>query len=355
MQYYNATCPLTFKSKISKKSRHCNLPKWVDKQLKLAKQDLMLSYQDQKDSNSTYLKEKYRTKLTAYRSSVNRAKKEFLSNRILTADNINTACWNVINQKRNPNSNVGSQIDTICIDNNNIDHPNAIANCFNEKFLQILDTKFDVSTSANLLCKASNPSTKSFFITPTTSVEVLKCINSLRNSNSKDYYGFNTKVIKKIGPYISDILAHMINSSFEQGIFPLFLKKNVVTPVHKKESKSNPDNYRPISIIPIISKIFEKLMLHRLNDFFIKNDYFAETQFGFRSQLNTNQAIYNFIHEILKGLHEKKYPIGICCDLSKAFDSVNHELLLQKLLHYGIRGLSLNLSLIHISEPTRPY
>ena len=127
----------------------------------------------------------------------------------------------------------------------------------------------------------------------------------------------------------------------------------MVTPVHKKGVKTDPNNCRPISIIPIIAKICEKVIMIRLTKFFEKNNLLSKNQFGFRSNLSTNHAIYNFLHKILLDFQNRKYPVGICCDLSKAFDSVNHTILLNKLSHYGVKGSPLKWFELYLSNRTQ--
>ena len=97
-------------------------------------------------------------------------------------------------------------------------------------------------------------------------------------------------------------------------------------------------NYRPISILPIFSKIFEKLMCVRLNKYLLDNLILHPNQFGFRSNLSTSTALIQIVDEISKSIDEKKITIGVFIDLAKAFDTVNHGILLNKLEHYGVRG-----------------
>ena len=107
---------------------------------------------------------------------------------------------------------------------------------------------------------------------PATHTEVLGCLNELKNSGSIDTFGISSKILKKVGHIICEVLTHLINASIEQGIFPQNFKTAIVTPVHKKGSKTDPNNYRPISIIPIIAKILEKIVLTRLTKFFENNN-----------------------------------------------------------------------------------
>ncbi len=113
-------------------------------------------------------------------------------------------------------------------------------------------------------------------------------------------------------------------------------------PIHKKKEKYCADNYRPISLLSTINKIMEKLMYKRLIIFLNKNKILYEYQFGFRENYSTSMALIEIVDNILKDLEAGKYVAGIYLDLSKAFDTVDHKILLHKLNHYGIRGQTLN-------------
>ena len=130
----------------------------------------------------------------------------------------------------------------------------------------------------------------------------------------------------------------LINLSFEVGIFPDIFKLAKVTPLHKKECKLNFQNYRPISLLSVFSKIFEKVIYTRIYSYLVKNNFIFNKQFGFRSNYSTNHALLS-ITEQIKGLVDSgNYVCGIFMDLEKAFDTVNHKILCEKLNYYGLRG-----------------
>ena len=139
---------------------------------------------------------------------------------------------------------------------------------------------------------------------------------------------------------ISKQLADLFNDSFLTGGFPSVLKTAKVVPVFKKDSKLYYSNYRPISSLSNIEKILEKRMYKRLYIFLNNKNIIYNLQFGFRQQYSTSHALINITEIIRKALDDGNTGCGVFVDLQKAFDTVDHQILLAKLSHYGIRGVS---------------
>jgi hypothetical protein len=112
------------------------------------------------------------------------------------------------------------------------------------------------------------------------------------------------------------------------GVFPEQLKYSKVKPLYKKGEKPCISSYRPVSLLTAFSKIFEKVIYEAVSDFLNSNNILASKQFGFRKSLSTDTALFNFTDEILSALNNNMHVGGISCDLTKEFDSLNHELLL---------------------------
>jgi len=177
------------------------------------------------------------------------------------------------------------------------------------------------------------------FIAPCSPTEIIHIVHDLKNSKRLGLDGFSTPVIKHVVYQIANPLSLIFNKSLESGIFPDKLKLAKVIPVFKAEDKLLVSNYRPISILSVFSKILEKLMYTRLESFIEKHELLCNNQFGFREKHSTYLALLNIIDHITQQIDSKSFSLGIFIDLSKAFDTIDHTILLLKLEHYGIRGL----------------
>ena len=135
---------------------------------------------------------------------------------------------------------------------------------------------------------------------------------------------------------------YICNKSFSEGTFPEQMKTAKVIPLFKSGDKSQFTNYRPVSLLPQFSQVLEKLFCNRLNKFIDRHKILSNNQYGFRNNHSTSLALIDLVEELTNSIDNKKITIGIFIDLKKAFDTINHELLLQKLECYGIRGIAYN-------------
>ena len=142
-----------------------------------------------------------------------------------------------------------------------------------------------------------------------------------------------------ITPYI----VYLFNLCLTQGVFPDSFKIALVTPLFKGGVRESPDSYRPISLLPSIGKIFEKIIATGLIDFFDKYNMFSPCQLGFRAKLSTEYAVQDIYEKLLYNMDKSLSSCAIFLDLAKAFDTVDHSILLRKLKKYGIRGNVFNL------------
>ena len=181
---------------------------------------------------------------------------------------------------------------------------------------------------------------KSIFLQSCTPYEVLLIINNMKASKSCGPNSISTNLLIEFSNYLVQPLASIINLSLQQGLFPSLNKEADVCPIHKKNEKDKCENYRPISLLSNISKIFERIMYNRLDNFLDMSDILYKFQFGFRKNYSTNHALLSIVEQITAALDKKMFTCGVFIDLEKAFDTVNHQIILSKLHHYGIRGVA---------------
>ena len=162
------------------------------------------------------------------------------------------------------------------------------------------------------------------------------------NNNKSTYY--SPKVLKSVMNSISPTILKLFNRCYNDGFFPYDLKTAKVLPFFKKKGDINEiSNYRPISLLSIFSKLFEKLVHKRLYSYFDENNIITENQYGFRALHSTSHALINATENLYKSLDNDLHTLGIFIDFSKAFDTVDHSILCSKLEHYGINGNMLKL------------
>ena len=175
------------------------------------------------------------------------------------------------------------------------------------------------------------------FVAPVSEPEMKKLIMQL-NDGAPGRDWVKAKSLKCITDHIAMPLTRLANLSFAQGVFPRDLKVAMVSPLYKAKDPMIFSNYRPISLLSSFSKILEKLMSNRLLNFLNKCDILNKYQFGFRNNHSTYMALIILLENLNNALDKGQCSIGIFLDFQKAFDTINHGILLDKLYHYDIRG-----------------
>ena len=251
--------------------------------------------------------------------------------------------WNGINEIIHSKRNTARTSPTsITINNRDVSNPIEMANEFNNFFTTIsrkLKSKIRPSNS-NFTDYLKNSNSKSFFVSPTTPQEIEDLISNMNKSKSYGPNSIPTSFLHLIKGIISEPLSKLFNCSFETGLFPDLMKNAKVIPVFKNGSKLACNNYRPISLLSNISKLIEKAMYKRLHTFCSQTNCLYDLQFGFRAKTSTSHALISIIEHIQKNIDTGNISCGIFIDLAKAFDTVDHKILLSKLKHYGIRGIA---------------
>ena len=274
-------------------------------------------------------------------SKINKAKHEFYKNSFeLFKGNIKKS-WSILHELMKKKQSKREEIQ-LKVDTKIIVEPYEVANTFANYFSSVGSTlESNLRNSDQCPYSRVDRNANTFAIFPVTQQEITNIILKLKTTRT-DPNKISVQVFKSVGNLVSAPLTKIINNSFLAGIFPECLKMANITPVFKKENKQLVTNYRPISSLPFISKIFERCMANRILSFFNKFKLFSDKQFGFLKNKSTKDAICHFTESIYDALDAKNHNISIMVDLKAAFDTVNHSILLKKLERYGVRGYALD-------------
>ena len=286
--------------------------------------------------------------LKCYRNLYNKvlraAKKLFFDFELRSNQSNLKKSWELIRLAMKKKTDKSSSISNILVNNSIVSNPQEIAVLFNEFFTSI----------STAIVNEINPSDRppddlinddiplfSLADSPVTGTEIIDATMLLQPKKTADLMGISVWLIQKIIVNISVPLKHIFCKSFADGIVPQQLKIAKVVPVFKSGKKELMDNYRPISLLNCFSKIIEKIVCTRLTSFLDTNNLITNSQYGFRKKHSTIHPLIHFLNHVSAALDRRAHTLAIFCDLRKAFDCVNHKILLGKLHKLGIRGFEL--------------
>ena len=297
-------------------------------------------------STNPIIKEKLHNDYKSYRNMISTLLKQRKKNYYdkYFKDNINNMknTWKGIRSIISLQKTTNDSPTIISLEGHTVTDPRTIANTFNSFFCSVAaEVQSEVPFSYESFTEyLPPPNQESFFISPCTKEEIIEIILSFKPKRSAGPNSIPSKILRLLTDAISEHLSIIFDTSFVTGIFPEKLKVAKVIPIHKKDSKLECSNYRPISLLSNIDKILEKLMHNRLMKFLTEQKTLYLKQFGFRKNFSTAHPIINLIESIENAFDQNKFACGIFIELKKAFDTVDHEILLKKLWHYGIRGIA---------------
>lgn len=278
------------------------------------------------------------------RKELYRQKRACNDDLIKNSKNRGKTIWNIINSETKAISQ--SWIKSIFINNNEIFNPHDISNEFNEYFanLAVKNTATINSSEALNILNSCYPSVPSHFKFCQIDSEDLYAVICQLKPNKSDRNGnIPTSIFKDYFHILGQPLLSLLNSCLEEGTFPDFMKIGTITPLLKKGNGKLLANYRPITVLPTVAKIFERIIYLQLNHYFETNNLISKNQFGFRKNMSTVHAVQKLLDNIFKAFESKVPALSLHLDLSKAFDSIDHDLLLKKLEFYGLNEHALKL------------
>ena len=305
---------------------------------------LLRQYINTKDTvHKDEIHKQYKTLRNKIIKLIKASKKSYFQNYFSeNAKNIRNT-WSGIKNIINLRASKKNQPTSMKIDNKFETDPTKIAEGFNGYFSSIAEKlQQNIYPNGNIFTRyLKTPLTYNFFFSSVTANEIVLIIHALENSKATGPHSIPTEILKLIKANICHPLKEIINLSFATGIYPDSLKIAKVIPIFKnKGDELQVSNYRPISLLSNINKIFEKLAYSRLYSFLNLYNCIYELQFGFRAKHSTNHALFSLTEMIREALDQGNFACGIFIDLQKAFDTVDHNILLKKLEYYGVRGLA---------------
>ena len=314
---------------------------WITASLKQSiDKSKRLYYKTLKNCENEALREHYLAYKCTLKKTLATAKRGFHQDKCLEFQRNTKKLWQLINKVSGKMTDKSSSID--CLSVNGIKEYNGeqISNTLAKYFANVGKTfanKVPKPTkSISRYLEVLQKNSESLFFAPSSKEEISKIIASLPAKRSCGLDNISNILLKELAPILCEPLSIITNLSMHSGIFPDLMKLVEVVPLYKSKSRENETNYRPISLLTTMSKVVEKVVYERVYQFLVKTGQICETQYGFRPKHSCEHAVAQVIGSILKNLESNKSTIAVMLDLSKAFDTISHKIMIQKMELFGV-------------------
>ena len=283
------------------------------------------------------------------RKTITEAKKRYFSNQFGRYEGNGKKTWKTIDNALHRKS-LKAIPDAISVNTKLSTNKQEIANEFNKYFATICANNHTPTTNRSYKSYLRTRPRSTFNFKLIDNTTTMRYLSNLNISHSCGHDNLSTVILKYIANEISECLTLIINQSITTGIFPDQLKIAKVVPIFKKDDQAQIKNYRPISVLPVISKIFENAMHTQLMEYFTFHNLLANQQYGFRPNRSTELAALELMDRNINFMNQSLCPVNIYLDLSKAFDSLKYDILMSKLKFYGLQSKALQLLKSYLSD-----
>ena len=302
-------------------------------------------YKEQLHSNSNEKITKYKSYRNTLKKTLRFSKLQYFNKKCEEFKNNSKKLWQLINQITGKGKPKSQTIECLKINNLQRYSPQEITKGFCDHFANVGKNYAEKLNLSSVLVETYvdqiTQSDTCMFMHPTDTEEIKSIIRLLPSKNSSGFDDISNTLLKRICDSIVIPLNIIFNKSLQSGIFPDLMKRADISPLFKSKLENDTNNYRPISLLLTISKILEKIVYKRTYSFMEKTGQIFNSQYGFRSQHSCENAVSELVSEVTKGFQNGLYTAALFLDLSKAFDTLEHRVLIMKLKKYGIRGTCL--------------
>lgn len=302
------------------------------------------------DPDNETLRITYRRYRNYCNNLIKRIKRNYDRDTIIKSLNNNKLLWNSIKSITYSDKKHKTNSELHYLKPSPIESANFINNYFANIGLNLAKNIQQDKRASNIHTNNEPAQSNSFVLLHTHIDEVRSTILHLKSNSAPGWDNISNAFLKLAVDDLSPIITHLVNLCFETGVFPIPLKQSIITPVYKGGDEEDISNYRPISILPAVSKILEKLLNIRLLNYLNKFNKLSSSQFGFRRGKSTEDAILELSSFVTRQLDKSKKCLSVFLDLKKAFDTVSIPILVRKLEKIGVRGTPLALFENYLSE-----